>query len=428
METIEDLKYLTNKKVLLSSPGYAINDLYYSNSDSVVETTECTFSTGRYKQSLNNANWGSTSQLTIPNSSFVGDVYLNASLSVPVGAKIGGGFLYSAIQSVSFLFGSSNVPQLILSGQSIQELAMLECDTQEKRDEVMSLAGEPLDNSAGSVPVTRTATALIPLPFSSLCGYFCKKPFDTNILQNPIIVQISFNSYSSVITGGTPTVGFLKAQCLLRQGDLTNKSESLRNALRLNPDRSLNYPFIHHQSFNPPQFTGIPSLGVGVNSPACTVVLQGLINADLVAMSFHVVKTADISTNANPFNYDPITNIRVLYNGMVLYDCPDDMYKLVNMGGGSLGSTSFNYILATPFTPPIGPAKTTVKSYPILVNFSRLKSLIFTNHFSNVFRIPNNTLSVEFNTSTNDQFNCFVTYHYNAIAMIENGQANLYFD
>lgn len=425
MNTGGPMDVLTDKRVLLGSPGYKINDLYYSAADSVVDQSEITYSTGRYQYALQGAQFGSSSQIIIPNSSFVGELYLHAELpDLVANLAVGKGWLYGAIQSVSFLLGSSNVPQLTLSGQSIQELAMLECDTQEKRDEVLQLAGQAVRDS-GSL----SADMVIPLPFSSLCGLVCKKPFDTNILQNPVIVQINFNPASSVykIITGTPTIptGFTKAIAYLRQGDLTNKAESLRNLMRLEPTKSLNYPFIHHQSYNPGEFTGsTESSGSFVSIP-----LQSLINADLVAISFHVLLKSDLNVGA-PFKYANISNVRLLYNGLVVYNAPKFMYKLVNLGAGSIGSSAFNYSPppSNPPPPPEPAPASTVVCYPVLINFSRVKSLIFTNHFANVWRIPNNTLTLEFNTPDNSTYVCYATYHYNGLVQVENGQSNIYFD
>ncbi len=420
---IEQEEILTNKKVLLASPGYKLNDAYYSNADSVVEMAETTYSTGRFAYSLQSSTFGSSSSIIIPNSSLIGEIYLHAELPQCTGTlKLNRQWLIDAIASISFLFGSSNVPQLTMSGQSLFQVLMAECETVEKRNAVLEYAGKAADSSTN----TNWADLVLPLPFSSLCGLCSKKPFDSNILSNNIIIQINWNQASSIYQGigvaspNLPPAGFSACTAYLRQGDFTNKAESLRNALQMNPGKSLNYPFIHHQSYTPAYFNGVPEAGGKV-----TLALQGFINADLVALSFGVLRTSDLTGGRSKY-YEDITNIRLLFNGMVICDLPKYMYKLVNMGAGGIGDMSYN-VVSPPGEPTILPAQRNL----VLINFSRLKSLSFNNHFANVARYSNSTMQLEFNTATGTEINqyvCFVTYHYNGICMIENGQANLHFD
>lgn len=419
---IEQDEILTNKKVLLASPGYKLNDAYYSNADSTVSLAETTYSTGRFAYSLQSSTFGSSSSIIIPNSSLIGEVYLHAELPQCTGTlKLNRNFLIDAIASVSFLFGSSNVPQLTMSGQSLFQVLMAQCETPEKRNAILEYAGKAADSSTN----TNWADVVIPLPFSDVSGLCPKKPFDSNVLSNNIIIQINWNQANAIYQGigvaspNLPPNGFTTCTAYLRQGDFTNKAESLRNALQLNPGKSLNYPFIHHQSYTPAYFNGVPEAGGKI-----TLALQGLINADLVALSFGVVRTSDLTGGRSKY-YEDITNIRLLFNGMVICDMPKYMYKLVNMGG-SIGDMSYN-VVSPPGEPTILPAQRNL----VLVNFSRLKSLCFNNQFANVARYPNSTMQLEMNTATGtegNQYVCFVTYHYNGICMVENGQANLHFD
>jgi hypothetical protein len=436
---IEQNEILTNKKVLLASPGYKLNDAYYSNADSVVEMAETTYSTGRFSYSLQSSTFGSSSSIIIPNSSLIGEIYLHAELPIiPFNSnlKLNRGWLLDSINSISFLFGSSNVPQLTFSGQSLFQILMAECETAEKRNAVLEYAGQSAAATNSVTPpalptlyVKNWADLVLSLPFSSMCGLCSKKPFDSNILSNNIIVQINWNQASAIYSGigpeliNTPPAGFTDCKALLRQGDFSNKAESLRNALQLNPGKSLNYPFIHHQSYTPSFFNGAPA---STTPGGVTLSLQGLINADLVAMTFGVVKTANLIEGRSK-HYEDITNIKLLYNGMVICDMPKYMYKLVNMGGGGIGDLSYNVV----FPPGVTPGPNPPQRHVVLINFSRLKSLSFNNHFANTARYPNSTFQLSFNTeegTAGEQYVCFVTYHYNGICMVENGQANLHFD
>lgn len=412
---------ISNKRVNLSAPGYQLNDLYPNLHSSMVEDVEAVYSTGRYVYSLQAPNFNSTSSIIIPNSSFLGEVYLHAELpALQAGQYVGSGFLYNAIGSVSYIFGSSNVPQIVLSGESVKELAMLECDTKEKRDTIIKLAGQPNYFAAVTPQLTQKADIVLPMPFSSLAGLFPPHFYDSNILQNPLTIQVTFNPVSYVYgtsTGVLPT-GFSRCAVYLRLGDLTDKSYSLRNVLRLNPEDSLNYGFIHHQTLNTPKFIGIKES----DQSRVSIPVQGLINADLVAMSIHAVADADLA-NGNSFNWAQLSNIELQYNGLVYYAAPGEMYRLANMAGGAVGSCSSaistvnaSGVVASPIIEPV------------LFNFTRLKSFVFRNRMANTWRLPNNTLQLYFNTVDNASYTLFITVHYNGVISAQNGQANIYFD
>jgi hypothetical protein len=386
-----------------------------------VEDVEAVYSTGRYVYSLQAPNFNSTSSIIIPNSSFLGECYLHGELPPLVsGQYVGAGWMYNAISSVSYIFGSSNVPQIVLAGESVKELAMLECDTKEKRDTVIKLAGQPNYFAAISPQQIQKADIVLPMPFSSLAGLFPPKFYDSNILQNPLTIQITFNPISYVYgtsTGVLPS-GFTKCAAYLRLGDLTDKSYSLRNVLRLNPEDSLNYGFIHHQTLNTPKYSGVPeSSGTRVSIP-----IQGLINADLVAMSIHAVADADLA-NGNAFNWAPLSNLELQYNGLIYYAAPGEMYKLANMAGGSVGSCSASISTVNASGVVASPV-----IEPVLFNFTRLKSLVFRNRMANTWRLPNNTLQLYFNTIDTASYTLFITVHYNGVIQAQNGQANIYFD
>lgn len=73
MESLNPETYLSNKHVILSSGGTKLNDLYYHYMNSSSSLVECTYSMGKYTQSLSSLSFGSSSNVTIPNQSFLND-------------------------------------------------------------------------------------------------------------------------------------------------------------------------------------------------------------------------------------------------------------------------------------------------------------------------------------------------------------------
>lgn len=423
-EPSKDLIYLANKRTALSNPGTKMDDIYYSQLNSVVELAEATYNLGRFTTSLSQLTYGSSSQVIIPNSSLIQGVYLYLQ-APPVVANqtLPLGWGYAMIQSVSYLFGSSNVSQIDLPQQSIFQTLMMECETEEKRSELLRLGGEQYTAPTVFAP---EAYVFIPLPFSSICGIKNKLPFDTSLLDNPIILQISLSRSNQVYGGsGVQPNALLRASCVLRQGDLSNKDQSLRPILNSNPTLMYSYPFIHRQSFTPSIFNGSTTVGQPVSIP-----LLSFINADLVGISIGAILTNKLvnsgATCPSPFAFDRLSNIELKFNGLVMFSSPGELYRVSNMlsepGAGSFHQSVITDSAVAPF------ATTAYDAYVVFIDFSRVRAACYDGHYQNVWRIGNNTLTISFNTTTPNQYQLFAIYHYNGVAEIQNGQTRIYFD
>lgn len=416
-------EFVSDKRVLLSAPGNKMNNLYYTQLNSTVEQIEVEFNTGRFQQALNNAVFGGQGLVQIPNSSFVDVMYLHAELPATVADQtLPRGWLWGAVENVSFLWGSSNTPQIQMSGQSVLQTIMAQCETEERRSEMFRLGGDVILTS-GIIP---KADIIIPLPWSTACGLNPKKPFDSNLLRNVITVQISFKSASEIYggTGARPN-GFDVAQVVLRQGNLSNKALSLRNSLDANPTLMLAYPFIHHQSYQPPKFSASSS------SDEISVVLQSFINADLVAITIGVVSDTSLALGSNnspsPFNYEEIEDVKLLFNGQAMYDAPGALMKLDNMHSIPGGNYWHNDVIASGTTAPFTSAP--VDTYIYMFNFSRIRAICFENEFQNTRRIGNQVLELRFKLPNNtgaENYTLYSTYHYNSICEVSQGMTNIF--
>lgn len=443
-EASEMLQLMTNKRTILSSPGSKLSSLYYNVMNSTVDAVEITYNMGRYSSSLTTPNFGASSQVILANSSFVGEVYIHLELpNLYDGQCLSRGWGYGAIANMSFLFGSSNVSQLNINGQTLWHKVAMALSTSESRSEFFRLGG---DQQIG--PIMRTnidtglperdpyailsADILIPLPFSSSSSLFPKKSFDSNLLNNPITIQIQFNQANSIYGGpttpnGYPS-GFAQAIMYFRQGDLFSKGLSLKRYLDTHPDESMLYPWIYTQSYLPSVFPGqnVPGSPVTVN-------LLGFINADLLSITVGVVRLSMLNPPAgqpaNQFQYDNIQNVALLYNGTVMFYAPRSSWKLTTIK--SAGAQYFQNSLIYP-TVPLGTVFTSAPqdSYLLHIDFSAIRSMVFEGMMQNVWRIGNNTLSLQFNTEGNGTVNyqAFVSYHYNSVVQVQQGQTAIYFD
>lgn len=416
-------EFLSDKKVILSNPGSKQNNIYYNVQNTTVQEVEVGYNLGRFRQSLSSSRFNSVSQVIVPNQSFLGDVFLYLELPATVANQtLCRGWGYACIRNISYLVGSSNVSLLSMSGQSMFQTIMLECETQEKKSEYLRLGGEVILTSG----ITPRAQIQIPLPWSSACSIEAKKLIDTNVLNQPITIQIEFDNSDKIYGGsGARPTQFSRVECITRQGDLSNKALSLRNTLMSKPNLMLGYPFIHGQSFQPTKFTVVDPANVA------SVTLQGFINADLIAISIGVISDTSLYPTGNnspsPLNYVDLTDVRLLFNGQTVYDCPGDMLKLAQArySRGGAGYV-YNDVIAAGAVAPF--TSDPVDTYIYCFDMSEHRAICFQNEFSNVPRIPNQVLELQFKVPAADTYTMYCTYYFNGIMELTQGQSNIYFN
>jgi hypothetical protein len=431
--TPDDMMYLSQKRTLLSMGGTILDDIYYSAMNTTVALSEVTYNTGRLAVSLSQTQFGSQSQVLIPNSSLLAQCYLHLELpQLLANQYICRGWGYAMIDQISFLFGSSNVSQISMNGQSLWQTIAGQCETEEKRSEMFHLGGEELGTVVNTVPNRPAgpmfADLLIPLPWSAANGLHAKLPFDTALLSNPITIQITFKSGAAVYGGttvGRPTQ-FSNATMLMRQGDLANKSQSMKSMMMRRPELMYAYPFIHKQTFTPSSIVASSTVDV-------VVPLLAFINADLLGMSIGVVNNGSLTPGGNstpsPFNYVDLTDVRLEFNGLLMFNAPGRAYKLWGIDSQVGASKLLNSVVAAGASDPV--ASSPVDSYTLYIDFARIRSLSFEGQYANVWRIGNNTLTLRFKTpAAIDGNTCtlFATYFYNGVAEVSNGETRIYFD
>lgn len=424
---------LSTKNAILSSGGTKYNDLYYSMANSSVSLLECTFG---YQNiiTLPSLQFGSSSQINIPIDQFIGEIILHLRLpNLQANETLCRAWGYAMLQSIGYTFGNSNSTQIVLQGQSILQSIISQISDPMKRLEAMRLAGEehlaPLIAQPGEDTPTVDAYLVIPLPFSTMCD---KLPVDSTMLSTNITININFNQNPTTIYGGSAThpTSFLRAEVMLRQGKLSNQAASIRGKMLAEPELSYAYPFIHTQYFQSSLFQGKRESD---GYQGCSVDLNAFPNADLVGISFFVVKDTDVNptggNSPNPFNADDISNVLVTFNGSTLFNLPAKSYKLTNM---ALGEQSASYygnsiIAAGTANPFISYPK---DCYMVYLDFARARSMCMHSHFFNTFRLPNQVLRIQFNTTlgSSTNYRLYGTYYMNGVVEFKNGTSAIRID
>lgn len=426
--------FLTTKNVILNNPGSRFNGLYYSNKNSSVDIVECTFGWQNII-SLPSLTFGSSNQVNLPIDQFIGEIILhlrlpNITATAPNGQQLVRGWGYAMLSSISYSLGNSNTTQITLQGDSILQAVMAQCTDPLKRDEILKLAGQELRTPlvapvGGDVPFN-DAYVILPFPWSTACS---KLAIDSTMLSSNVNIKIDFKQNASAIYGGADTrpSAFTVAEIMLRQGKLSNQALSLSNIMhkpREGPPLAYNYPFTHTQYFISPTFEGKK---ISDAYQGCQVDLNGFSNSDLIGISFYVIKVTDKNPvgNAppNPFNADDISNVLVTFNGSTLFNFPYQSYRLTNM----LGEQSASYYPYSVIN-STGTQSTPKNCYMVMLDFSQDRGICFMEHFYNVFRLPNQILRVNFNTSTDDDYVMIATFYYNAIAQFAMGTSSIFID
>lgn len=422
----DDLKFITSKKIVLSSPGKLLNDAYYSTDSVKQNFAETTYGT-KFRQSLGSLQIGGTSSFSIPARSLLSNIYLSASLPNPANdTDYIRAWLLASIASIEYTF-LGNTSSTLINGTSMLHLMAQECETSEKLLFLLNKAGQTTIAPGGAQAAVPTeAVVLLPLPFScqSAGG---KKPFDSSLLNAQVHVKINFHQPNRFCVGNNAAnypQNFTRLEVFQRTGDFSYQSMSLMTKLIKNPEYSYNYPMYHVNSFVSGQFVGVTEAG---GYRGCNVQLSGFISADLLGVIVSVIRTSFEYNNAgitNPFVFDDIKNLAGSVNGTLVYDTKGrecEILNCISKHGGSL----IPYDRVTGF----GNNRDTdpVHIMPIFIDFTRRTAGCSDAHMENTRNLANQQLNLSFNTSTGaaDTYRLHATYIYNACIEVKDQQATL---
>lgn len=423
------MSFLSTQRVDLDSPGYAKNDIYYDTKEIVVQDCELNTTIGRFNQSLTSLQFGSTSQIIIPNTDMVYEVYLHMTLpAVILDQTITTGWCYDIIREISFTFGQSNVSNLRLSGKSIRQLNVMSSATREKATEMVTvLGGEGHRAVTGVIP---EGTICIPLPWSNMSGDK-KKPFDMSLLNNPVQLQITLNDGTSIYGGQAASfpTALSSASVFMRTGTLSDKSNSIRQELMNNSSLMYEYPFYHKVSPSPKY--GLVTDTTTVNR----VELLEFIESDLQTIIFSVhdtpqqKKTVAGLSGPSPGVSLECFDINLEYNGQTIFSCPGNSARLIPMAWDAGASGVIDNYLA----PDALYTNIPHTSYAYMIPFGSMKNINFYDKFDNTSRFSSQTLQLSFRCTGLTGLTgarsgeLHATYVYSAAAAIQAGVANIQF-
>ena len=421
---------VTNKRVILNSPGENISDIYYRDQDTRVTDVETMAIQGRFTQSLI-LNWGATSNIQIANSgNILHQCFLHIKLPpLQVNEFINRGFLYNCIESLTWTLGSSTQSQLRYDQKTIFQSAMLMMNSDEYRSMALVVAG---DQHVSSTTDPIEGSLILPLPWSSLRAAedSSKKGIDTGLLNTQINIQITLSSASKIYGGSaTHPTGPLECYLFTREEVLSNKAVSIRSDLFSNSQNMYSYPFIHRQSTTPKTIMSeVPSV----------ISLAEYLESDLQCIAFtaHLVEDQSNLGDLAPNVLLPLhcSEIELLYNGQTVYKAPGNSSRLVQSlydGGASSFKHSRIRRTSTISGAPSDEMDAYIQYIPIASMFQ--KNADYESKYSNSPRFSNQTMQLKINVHNpptvigSQEVVVHFTNFYSAVAELSSGISTITF-
>lgn len=423
--------YLTQINPNLQALGNEADLLYYESSQIKVQQIEANNRVGRYIRSIRQDFPGDDS-VKIPNQDFIGSTYLQVELPpIKAGVSLPLGWLFYAIESLNYTVGSSNISLVTIRGIDLLHALYVDCETKEKRNYIMNLAGE-MKEAATVDTEPRFANVLLKLPWSIISADDRKKLLDARLLDTNILVDIvwaskeKFFGYMDAEAGDVPDT-FNSAKMIIKQTELTNKSDSLMTEMKKDPSLIYNYPFTHYQKGSTERFAS--TIGdVFVESE-----LTGFLNSDLLGILFSVCDSKDITRAneahgfINPFDLRKVKDIKLEYNGQIIAHYPGNLIDLAttNISMGDPSADLQKLITNT------GVADVTSGlSHVYYIPMTQHKNLTFGEEYSNTSVYKSQPLNLSFtytDTIADKNMVLRTTNLYNGFASIQDMTSKLHF-
>ena len=280
----------------------------------------------KYFVSLNSLNFGSVSQLNIPNAGVVKQIFINGyfdtdgSTSRTV-ANAG----YAMIDFIRYRIGNSTLYQI--DGVDNWNIVCSQLRTQEAIAEAYLLAGGDADGAG--LAAAKQFSVAVSTPYSRFMLMSRQYGIDATIMRTPLYVDIQLKTADKVYTAGSRTA-LQSAQFHIIQSEYMDRS----NRLIPHEGHFLSLPTRYMQSYVTRSFT--PASTSAVNS----VDLLSFRKGNLIGMIFTLHDVANLNGTA-PFSYNAISDLDIKFNGVSIYRSLNDDYKLQQLRN-AVGAYSYH--------------------------------------------------------------------------------------
>jgi len=318
--------------------GGVCTDFYYYDSETL--KTQCfpTTQNTRFTQGFQ-ALAGGTNTFTIPPNNGLQQVCVTASFpaiaSLSEGVGLSTGWLYQAIDSITYRYGGS--AQFSINGLQALQIALRQQPNRTSMNDLTTLGGTAVKGAELANGVD--ASIILPLPHSSCSGVGKLHPFPTDILTQQCVIQVVLKPISSIwsnYSGSALPAGctqFSSASFVAQQILLNNQGDSLSR--RTDMSRSA-YSF--PTEFNQQLITVALANSAGVQS----VTINGLRFGECKSLQIWLTRNTDTPATVttsylyNPLNWYLPTSVVLTYAGDIYAQySTSSLAQLMNLTNGN---------------------------------------------------------------------------------------------
>jgi hypothetical protein len=304
------------------------DDEYYSGESNTELQCFPTLQDNRFYVTLQSFNQGSTSTIIFNPDEGLSDIVLTAQLPAPssqTGTYAGWAFpnqwLASMINQVALRIGGSAL--YYFTGDQIFVDTLSDCESSDKKQAVADLCGGALLQSSDYDDLSkRTASVYLKMPFNSISALQKTLPLPTDLLTQPIQILITFNQFANVAfkydpaaTVATLPSAFANVQVNFRKTTMQSSEHLLARRENM-MTHALTYPLRYFS-----QTTFRTTLNNVTANADQQVNLTGFRSGSVKYIDIWVNKLENgLPVAGANYNFVPIVKVRLLINGLVLYD------------------------------------------------------------------------------------------------------------
>lgn len=417
------------------SAGKTYSNVYYDEkSEHLLKATDDVVQNNRFSQPFTSLQFGAQGiSLTIPNDSLVSGIIVGMRFTgvadsggntlglVPVAA-------YTAIQQIEWQIGGSTFYQNSGIQHFFSNLA--DCQSAEKRAELIRLAGGIGSKGGASFQTTTTYYAHIKLPYSNIESMqFQKNPLDSKLITQPLKVNLYLRPNTSVYYNLAGTVSFPTA---LADGFFQMQQANFQDAnhnLKLKYDEIVDgklitrndfyaYPFSFVQDFVSPQFTGS-----AVGSTPVNISLTGFRAGNLLSirlMLFNLTTNSPLTfpatANTNILAAESPLSVKLFFNGLEMFRSTYDSWKMSS--------------LEVQVIPPLASltvSGTTTDYYWLEIPFAQWLAEAVGVGYQKGVDMSSQTLILNLNTNSTDTYVIYGSYVYHAHVVMDGSNGDVAF-
>jgi hypothetical protein len=297
-------------------PGECV-DLYYPGEENCHKQCFASIQDNRYVLDLPSKSSGSSNTLLFNPDQGLSDIILTFQL--PSGTYtnlyLPEAWGYSMIKNVALRVGGSSL--YYFTGDQMFVDVMTDCEDTGKRNQMALLGGQPclVQNDFNDVN-KRTAYVYLKMPFNTPSAQEKTLPLPTDLLTQPVQIIVEFKDFSQVfVAGSSPSAiptQLAVAQACFKQIHLHDQGQLLARRENMN-EKALSYPLRYF-----PQTTFKTTVAATAGQDV-QINLTGFRSGSLKEIVIWAVNTDDLA-GGNPFNFELMSNVRLLVNGLVYYD------------------------------------------------------------------------------------------------------------